>query len=92
MRLRREEFAEASLRFFELVKKRKYIILISEITLAELSGAPDNVRQVHTDLPSDCIEELSIGEEVNELHKPILTQVPCQNSAGAMRHMSPLFL
>jgi len=62
-----EEFAEASLRFFELVRNGEYIILVSEMTLAELNDAPATVRSVYADLPAACIEELSIGEGVNAL-------------------------
>jgi len=62
-----EEFAKVSERFFDRARRGKYLVLISDITLAELDRAPEKVRQVFADLPDGCVEEIRIDDEVNAL-------------------------
>jgi len=62
-----EEFRPASEAFFEQVLRGRYLLVISEVTLAELSGAPDNVRQRFLSLPADRIVQAPINEEVERL-------------------------
>jgi hypothetical protein len=62
-----EEFALPSQRFLELVKQGRCIILISPITLAELQGAPDNVKRLIESMPPGSLEEVKINQEVAAL-------------------------
>jgi len=62
-----KEFNSVSSNFFDMIKRRGWCILVSYFTLAELSNAPAAVRKVYEDLPVDCVEEVSIDDEVNHL-------------------------
>jgi len=62
-----EEFFEASQRFFSLLKKGNYVLLISAVTLDELDDAPQEVRDLLADLPGGCVEEVPADDEVNDL-------------------------
>jgi predicted nucleic acid-binding protein len=62
-----KEFYSVSRKFFNMIKRRNYCILVSDVTLAELSRAPAVVRKVYEDLPVECVEEVSIDDEVNHL-------------------------
>jgi len=62
-----EEFADASKRFFELVKAGKYTVLVSDITYEEILDAPDRVVAVLTSLPKESIEEVPITAEADDL-------------------------
>lgn len=62
-----EEFAEASERFFERVRAGEYLVLLSQVTLDELLGAPENVRQVLGGLPAGSFVELPVDEDAKTL-------------------------
>ena len=62
-----EEFAETSKRFFEQVSMGKYVILISQTTLDEISRAPEVVRQLLENLPEENVVQVPVAEEANEL-------------------------
>lgn len=62
-----EEFANKSNRFFDQVRNGKYIVLLSDETLRELSTAPEPVRQIWRDLPPKFVEEISLDNEIIEL-------------------------
>ena len=62
-----EEFAEDSLRFFELVAGGEYLALLSSITYDEMEGAPAGAVRILQDLPPGAVEELGIDEEVMAL-------------------------
>jgi len=61
------EFAEPSRRFFEHVRRGRFVLLISEIVLGELQPAPPAVRQVLESLPNTCLERVDINDEVRDL-------------------------
>ena len=62
-----EEFAEFSQRFFARVRRGDFVLLISTQTLAELLAAPDRVKQVLRDLPTDVVESVAVDREVEAL-------------------------
>ncbi len=62
-----EEFARASRRFFELVGKGTYTVLLSVETSRELEGAPTEVVETVNGLPPDAVESVEIDEEVEAL-------------------------
>jgi len=53
-----EEFREASRRFFEQVKSGRYEVLLSQVTLDELTGAPEAVHQLIAELPEGSLTRL----------------------------------
>ena len=62
-----EEFAEASRRFFDLVRNRAFILLISQLVLDELQPAPTVVKQVLEAIPNECIERVEANEDIEIL-------------------------
>ncbi len=64
-----EEFAEASRQFFERVRRGEYLILISSVTVGELTGAPDEVQRVLADLSEESLVEVPNDDEARNLAK-----------------------
>jgi hypothetical protein len=62
-----EEFAEPSQRFFERAKRGDFVILISQIVLDELQGAPESILKAVDDLPPEYLERVGVNEEVISL-------------------------
>jgi len=62
-----DEFAEYSNRFFEQVRRGAYHVLVSEMVLGELSGAPIRVREVLQHLPTEAWEELQPTRDADTL-------------------------
>lgn len=65
--LQDSEFESISKRFFDIIRNQNHLILVSEITLAELSRAPEIVRGVYEKLPDEYVNLVNIDEEVNNL-------------------------
>jgi len=59
-----EEFADDSKRLMEAVKRGDFIVLISEIVLAELGDAPEDVKNLLISLPENMIEKVTVSEEI----------------------------
>lgn len=66
------EFSVASGRFFERVRRGEFVILISQVTVDELAGAPDEVQQVLADLPDDAVIQVAADEEAMALAESYL--------------------
>ena len=62
-----DEFSVESLHFIELVRKGRCVLLLSEIVLAELDGAPSEVQNVLLTLPEDAMERVELTYDVLEL-------------------------
>ena len=62
-----EEFADASLRFFQLVRRGEFLVLVSPVTFRELGRAPGTVREFWGSVPPDCVEEVPVNVEVDAL-------------------------
>lgn len=62
-----EEFSTWSNRFFEEVRQGLKIVIISDLTYAELDGAPANVKRVLNSLSAQCIEGVSLTQEAENL-------------------------
>ncbi len=64
-----DEFSDASAAFFAQVQRGRYVVLISEITLMELSKAPDEVQKVLAGLaPAQVVKvPQSLEDEAVEL-------------------------
>lgn len=62
-----EEFREASRRLLEPFQSGELTLVLSELTLRELEGAPDGVRTLLGRVPSSHIETLALSPEAEEL-------------------------
>ena len=62
-----DEYSLPSKHFFDLVKQGKILVLTSQITLDELDGAPEAVKNVFSTLPHGSIEEVEVNDEVEKL-------------------------
>lgn len=58
-----EEFKEDSIKFFDDFVKGVKTLVISDILLFELGGAPDEVRNILKKVPAENIEYVSLNEE-----------------------------
>ena len=61
------EFSHESLHFIEMVRNGKCVLLLSEITIAELDKAPTAVQNILLSLPEEAVEKVEITEEILEL-------------------------
>ena len=68
-----EEFTESSRRFFQRVRNGEFSVLISQVSLDELSLAPDAVRAVLGDLPEQQVQRVAITDEVKALADAYIT-------------------
>jgi len=66
------EFAEESLRLFELARGGRLLLIVSDVVIRELIDAPPRVRQVLRDLPESAIEIAPLSEEVLRLRDAYL--------------------
>ena len=69
-----DEFERASRALMDLFRKGDQIALLSDITQAELSGAPGEVMKILEDIPSDHIEEVYLDEESNGLSRSYIKE------------------
>jgi hypothetical protein len=54
------------------VRGGRFILIVSDIALLELQGAPKRVRSVLTALPPRAIERIPLSEEIEELRDAYL--------------------
>jgi hypothetical protein len=84
-----EEFAEESQRFFRMVQKGIFAVILSEQTLRELSGSPDSVQAVWQNLPPGPVENIPIDDEIAELaYEYIMAEVLGKASIGDALHVA----
>ena len=74
-----DEFAIASRRLIDLFARGEKVALISDITIAELSGAPNDVQKLLEDIPSDHVENVFLDEESNELSTSYINEKVISN-------------
>ena len=67
-----EEFSYITRRFFDEVRAGKHLLLLSEVTARELSGAPLDIRRHVAGLPEDVLEHLGFTGEMAELRDAYL--------------------
>lgn len=67
-----EEFDVASLRFFEQVREKSFILVLSEVTLDELEFAPERVRRILAEIPESCVERVAATPESEALAREYL--------------------
>jgi predicted nucleic acid-binding protein len=69
-----DEFRTPSVRLFERARAGKALLVISDITLAELASAPPKVRNVIDGLPRACLELVHQDAESETLAEEYLRQ------------------
>ena len=67
-----DEFRAESVRFFDEVHSGRFVVVVSDVTLDELSLAPESVRRILADLPPPRVEVVNSSEESNELKQAYL--------------------
>ena len=69
-----EEFQTPSTRLFDRCRKGNALLVISDITLAELASAPAEVRKVVEDVPRTCLELIYQTTESEALAEEYIRQ------------------
>ncbi len=67
-----EEFSEDTLKLWDMFTKGEYMLLISELTLQELEGAPQSVRRRLTEIPIEHQMRVPLDNEARTLAKAYL--------------------
>ncbi len=62
-----KEFDEATLQLFERVKLGQIVCLYSDLTEAEILGAPEKVKNYFKELPKSNMEKLIVSDEILSL-------------------------
>lgn len=80
-----DEFCEHSLTLFEETRSGQFLLVVSDITLAELTLAPAQVRNVLAELPQGCIEYVPQCDAAEALAEEYIRQavVPARMLADA---------
>ena len=63
------EFADESRRVINLVHKRRVAVLVSDVIVRELNGAPEAVRDLFQSLPPEMIIVVELTPDVIELRE-----------------------
>jgi len=74
-----EEFQAPSLHMIQRSRAGDMVLVISDITLAELAGAPPQVRSVLENLPKKCLEFVFQNEESQSLAEEYIKQEVVSN-------------
>ncbi len=62
-----DEFSEHSKKFIEQLKTGKQILVISDLTIRELEGAPRKVKDLFQALPKMFVEYVALDKEARDL-------------------------
>lgn len=69
-----DEFEDVTKLFFDRIFKKDFLVYFSEISEAELSLAPDFVKNLKMRIPDDCYRFLNLDEESRELAETYLKE------------------
>jgi predicted nucleic acid-binding protein len=67
-----EEFEDDSRRVIELARAGRLTLLLSDVVIAELAGAPAEVQEVLPSVPPENVETVPISAEINALRDAYL--------------------
>jgi hypothetical protein len=84
-----DEFKTESAQFFEEIRQKQFILVVSNVTLDELELAPDQVRGVLAGLPAEQVELVNTSPESDELRNAYLEAGVVGRLPPMMRHTSP---
>jgi len=68
------EFEKDTKIFFNRVLNKEFSVYISEITDTELLFAPERVKSLLNEIPADCLTNLSISKEVDDLANTYISE------------------
>ncbi len=84
-----EEFSEATKGLFERLEKKEIVFVISDLLDLELTGAPQNVRELLYNFSNDKFERVQLTEEAIQLaDKYIAEKVVGKTSLEDCRHIA----
>jgi len=84
-----EEFKEATIALFERLENNEIIFVVSDLLDLELINAPEKVRNLLQEYPSDKFERIELNEEsVNLADKYIAEKVVGKTSVEDCRHIA----
>ena len=69
-----KEFEIDTQKLFERIINKDFIILISDITIGELAFAPEKVRNLMNEIPTDCLKEIELTQDAYELAETYITE------------------
>ena len=69
-----KEFKEWSIKLLEEFQLGKSILVLSDITLQELEGAPDKIHEKLSKIPDENIEKLKINNDAKSLAQEYLKE------------------
>lgn len=64
-----EEFEQWTVPFFTQARAGQFIIVLSDLTLRELAGAPERVRQLIDTIPDPFLQTVTVTSEAEQLAK-----------------------
>jgi hypothetical protein len=67
-----EEFEEDLRRVIELARAGRLTLLLSDVVIAELAGAPPDVQEIRPSVPPENVETVPISAEINGLRDAYL--------------------
>ncbi len=84
-----EEFKENSVQFFDEFVKGMKILVISDVLLFELEGAPNEVKDILRKVPAENIEYVSLNEESITLANTYIEEgAVAEKSLSDARHIA----
>jgi len=69
-----DEFEDVTKLFFDRIFKKDFLVYFSEVSEAELSLAPDFVKDLKLRIPPDCYRYLDLDDESIELAETYLNE------------------
>jgi len=69
-----EEFREHSARLMECFARGEFVLVLSDLTVQELSAAPQDVRRCISQVPEDHIMVLRLDAEARELAEAYISE------------------
>jgi predicted nucleic acid-binding protein len=67
------EFAEGSQALFARFQSREYVLVLSDVTIAELENAPETVRSLISGIPAGGVESVLFTSEADRLAQAYLS-------------------
>ena len=84
-----DEFTIDTVPFFDRIKNREIVVIVSDLLEAELSRAPEFVRELLAMIPDEQIEKIRLSQEAIELaDKYIEAKVVGKTSRADCQHIA----
>lgn len=69
-----DEFDDVTKLFFDRIFKKDFLVYFSEVNEAELSLAPDFVKELKLSIPSECYRYLELDDESRQLAETYINE------------------